>query len=580
MPSASRVTLSIANAQDRQSIYASRHLVYASELGQHRETPDGVLTDILDEVNTYVVAKRGDAVVGFVAITPPNRHGYSVDKYFARPDMPFVYDDGLYEVRLLTVLKPSRRSLLAPLLMYAAMSYAESQGARVIVAIGRREVIRLYERAGLRSRGLSTRAGAVTYELMSADVRELQSHLGGFDAVLSRFEQSVNWRVAGVPYRPEEMCFHGGALWDEIGDTFETLERRQEIIDADVLDAWFDPAPQVVHALQRCLPFVLKTSPPTRGEGLCRVIARTRSVPEDSVLPGAGSSDLIFAALRGWVTPSSRVLILDPMYAEYAHLLERVIGARVDRLVLSRADGYQLEPQHLAHALEGRYDWVVLVNPNSPTGRHLPRRQLEQLLTEAPDMTRFWIDETYVDYAGEGQSLEPYAAASSNVVVVKSMSKAYALSGVRAAYVCGPPSLVREARRWCPPWAVSLPGQIAACEALACLDYYRSRWEETAGLRDELHAGLEAQGWDVVPGCANFLLCHLPRSAPDAAQSVAMLRAKGLLIRDATSMGTALGRRAVRIAVKDRATNQRVLATLAAAFCEAPDKATAGAGAL
>ena len=67
--------------------------MYASELGQHPETPDGVLTDILDEVNTYLVAKRDDQVVGFVAITPPNRRGYSVDKYFAREDMPFRGDE-------------------------------------------------------------------------------------------------------------------------------------------------------------------------------------------------------------------------------------------------------------------------------------------------------------------------------------------------------------------------------------------------------------------------------------------------------------------------------------------------------
>jgi histidinol-phosphate/aromatic aminotransferase/cobyric acid decarboxylase-like protein len=144
----------------------------------------------------------------------------------------------------------------------------------------------------------------------------------------------------------------------------------------------------------------------------------------------------------------------------------------------------------------------------------------------------------------------------------------YALSGVRAAYLCGPPPLVAEARCWCPPWAVSLPGQIAACEALTGVNYYRGRWQETAVLRDELQAGLEAQGWDVVPGCANFLLCHLPESAPDAARFVAELRRRGLFIRDVTTMGTALGWRAVRIAVKDRATNHRMLGMLAAALSE------------
>jgi histidinol-phosphate/aromatic aminotransferase/cobyric acid decarboxylase-like protein len=256
------------------------------------------------------------------------------------------------------------------------------------------------------------------------------------------------------------------------------------------------------------------------------------------------------------------------MYAEYAHVLERIIGARVDRLTLSRANGYQVEPGRLSDSLSRGYDWVVVVNPNSPTGRHLPRHQFERIIADAPETTRFWIDETYVDFVGQDQSLEAYAAASSNVVVVKSMSKAYALSGVRAAYLCGPPALVAEARCWCPPWSVSLPGQIAACEAFACVNYYRSRWQETTILRDELHTGLEAQGWDVVPGCANFLLCHLPHSAPDAATFVADLRKRGLFVREVADMGTALGRRAVRIAVKDRPTNQRMLNILAVALGE------------
>ena len=64
---------------------------------------------------------------------------------------------------------------------------------------------------------------------------------------------------------------------------------------------------------------------------------------------------------------------------------------------------------------------MVAVNPNSPTGRHLPRAEFEHIFAEAPKTTRFWIDETYVEFAGQDQSLETYAAASSNVVVVKSI---------------------------------------------------------------------------------------------------------------------------------------------------------------
>jgi len=103
------------------------------------------------------------------------------------------------------------------------------------------------------------------------------------------------------------------------------------VINADVLDAWFPPAPGVVSALQEYLPWLLRTSPPQDSVGLVRTIAYTRGIPDDSILVGAGSSSLIYLAFRQWLTQKSRVLLLDPTYGEYAHVLEQVIGCRTDR---------------------------------------------------------------------------------------------------------------------------------------------------------------------------------------------------------------------------------------------------------
>jgi histidinol-phosphate/aromatic aminotransferase/cobyric acid decarboxylase-like protein len=129
---------------------------------------------------------------------------------------------------------------------------------------------------------------------------------------------------------------------------------------------------------------------------------------------------------------------------------------------------------------------AVIVNPNSPTGRHVARRKLEGVLARIPIRTRIWIDETYVEYAGIGESLEDIAAQSQNMVVCKSMSKVYALSGARAAYLCAPPTIARSLRRVTPPWAVSLPAQVAAIKALDDPDYYASRYRETHQLSEEL----------------------------------------------------------------------------------------------
>ncbi len=364
---------------------------------------------------------------------------------------------------------------------------------------------------------------------------------------------------------PAVPCYHGGAFFEAVGDDFQSLHRLRSVISADVLDAWFPPSPRVTETIREHAALLLRTSPPTSGDGLVRAIARARGVKPRNVLIGGGSSDLIFLALTRWLTRASRVLILDPMYGEYAHVLERVIGCRVDRLELSREDGYAFDPTRLIRRARAMpYDLIIVVNPNSPTGRHVSRQSLEAALDQVPLRTRIWVDETYVDFVDGSESLERFAAARENVIICKSMSKAYALSGARVGYLCASPATISELRGYNPPWAVSLIGQVAGVAALDDAAYYEAQWSATHGLRNALACGLEALGVDVVPGAANFLLCHLSSQRPTAREVVNAAREHDLFLREVGSMGRSLGDHALRIAVKDRATNMRMLKILAA----------------
>lgn len=566
------ISITLADAQDRERIYSIRHQVYAGELRQRERRADARLTDPLDAVNVYLVAAVGGEVAGFISITPPNELGYSVDKYFAREDVPVAFNDNLYEVRLLTVTTGWRASRVAALLMYAAWRYIQSRGGVEVVCVGRLEMLGMYRRVGMRSLGKRVRSGSVTFELMSGAMRDGSPRL---QQIAADLEKHVDWNLDDLSFYPGGTCYHGGAFFEAIGDEFDRLETKDDVINADVLDAWFDPAPSVVRAVAAHLPWILKTSPPTGCEGMTRMLARVRGVPERSIVAGGGSSDLIFLGLRHWLRPESRVLILDPMYGEYAHVLEQVIGCQVDRLTLTRANNYAIDRDKLAAYLKKGYDWVVLVNPNSPTGQHLSKEHLEGIIRASPSRTRYWIDETYIEYAGVFQSLEQYAAGSANVVICKSMSKVYALSGARCAYLCGPAHLMDELRTISPPWSVSLPGQIAACEALRNLSYYQERWKQTHVLRGELSSGLRKLGWDVLPGCANFLLCHLPLSQPPASDLVAACREHNLFLRDVSNMGECFDERTIRVAVKDASTNRVMLARLGRTLAGMAEEASA-----
>lgn len=367
----------------------------------------------------------------------------------------------------------------------------------------------------------------------------------------------------GAEDKEGDSCFHGGAFFEGIGVEFNNLDEKDNIISADVLDAWFPPAPKIQEVIQSYLPWIIKTSPPTNSEGYIKTISEHRTLNRESILPGAGSSDLIFRIFNQWLRPSSKVLILDPTYGEYSHILNKIIKCKVERLELKREEGYNINIDKLREKLNQKFDLFVWVNPNSPTGLHINKNEAERLLLNNKGCERIWIDETYVEYAGREQTLERFAEKSNNVFVCKSMSKVYALSGLRAAYLCANPNNIRPLKRITPPWVISLPAQIAATYALKQEDYYIKKYQETHELRDKLELQLKQIGIDeIIPGIANFIMFHVGNDKFSASRIVNECKLKKLYLRDLSGMGTSFEDDAIRMAVKDLNTNNKMIAIL------------------
>jgi histidinol-phosphate/aromatic aminotransferase/cobyric acid decarboxylase-like protein len=185
---------------------------------------------------------------------------------------------------------------------------------------------------------------------------------------------------------------------------------------------------------------------------------------------------------------------------------------------------------------------------------------MEAMLSQIPNSTLVWVDETYIEFAGAAESLEQFAVETQNVVICKSMSKVYALSGVRVAYLCCSPHLIESLKSVTPPWAVSLPAQAAAIAALSDPEYYIEKYEETHILRNNLKDSLYGMGiTEVVDGVANFLLFYLPKEFGEIGEFLEYCKRDNLFIRNVSNMGKSLGKNAVRIAVKDEVTNNRMI---------------------
>lgn len=449
----------------RVEIYKARHQVYALELGQYPANSEGQLKDDTDAYNHYIVGTVHGTVAGFIAITPPG-HRKAMEKH------QLSADPSAYELRLLTVLKRYRGQGLSNVLMYAAIRFVEASGGDLVDVCARKEVVPLYQAVGLSATSSTTYGvGAVQYVHMRAPLARIRAAIG-----LRRPRCTWKLPMGMEPYQP---CVHGGAGLD-------TLSVDPSAVNSDVLDAWFPPPPGVLESVTL---EDLRTTPPARASDLVDALSSARGVPPETLVLGAGSSDLIYRAFYAWLTPASSVLLVTPTYAEYEHIL-KTIGCAVTACALDAVPA-------------GHFDLAVVVNPNSPTG----------VYTALPPISahRIWVDETYIDYMDASLSLEREVLARINLVVCKSMSKAYGLSGMRVGYLCSHPVNLESIRARTPPWIVSRVAQKVAVHALRNPEYYLQRYRETADLRARLTEGLRRCEWQVTEGSvANFVLCRPP----------------------------------------------------------------------
>lgn len=358
-----------------------------------------------------------------------------------------------------------------------------------------------------------------------------------------------------------KQAYHGGAFFNAIGEDFSKFELSQLIVNADVLDAWFDPSPKALKKIRQYLPYIMKTSPPTHCKGLIKTISKYRKIPKENILVSGGSSDIMFSFFPNLLGKGKKVLILDPMYGEYAHIFQHVLEVELERFKLNKEEDFVVNSDRLLTEIQRlRPDMLVLVNPNSPTGKYLPKKEFIKILKSTPATTLVVIDETYIDYVNPKHSLEVEVKNYKNLVVIKSMSKVYALSGARVGYLVADVEIIDQITQFIPPWPVSMVGQIAGVEALKDIKYYQGKYQETHQLRKQLINGLQKiKGLKIYDSVANYVLVELLDSQVKAGWLVNRLRKQTIFIRDCNSMSSQFENRFIRITVKEAKTNKKII---------------------
>jgi histidinol-phosphate aminotransferase len=319
------------------------------------------------------------------------------------------------------------------------------------------------------------------------------------------------------------------------------------------------PLPAVERALREYDPHRLVEYGDQAYRALRAAVSRTTGAPPHRVVPGAGADELIRLATGMVVGAGDAVLVATPTFPMYA-VEARLAGARVVEAPRSEPESRVPagELRRLAREHDARLVW--LCSPNNPTADAYDLDEIGELADGLPAMVV--VDAVYQEFAEaseglapEGRSLLPLQDRLPNLLILRSLAKAYGLAGARVGYLVVPDGLAARFDAARLPLAIGGPSEAAALAALTDADAARQRHRLIVGERGAMAARLAAGGWRVLPSVTNFLLVR----PPDAAAIAAGLMARGLVVRTYRSGPLAAW---LRITVRAPEENARLLAAI------------------
>jgi len=330
------------------------------------------------------------------------------------------------------------------------------------------------------------------------------------------------------------------------------------VIDLSANENPLGPSPKVAAAISAEMSG-LHRYPSRDGTRLRNLLANQLLVDSACLLLGNGASELLDVAARTLLQPGDEALIPVPSFMPYQKVVERA-GARA--VTVASASGVIDLPQ-LAAAVTERTRLILLGNPNNPTGAVIHDGPLRAFLAELPERITVVIDEAYVEYVNDPAYPDCIRLVQQGapLLVLRSLSKAYGLAGLRIGYGIGAAALIARLNACCQFYNTNALAQAAASAALQDQAHLaRTRQLNREGI-DYLNVALSALGFKVWPSQANFVLAELGDPLITAADPlIAQLAQQGLLVKSMSRFGLP---RCLRISTGLMADNRAVVQALA-----------------
>ena len=269
----------------------------------------------------------------------------------------------------------------------------------------------------------------------------------------------------------------------------------------------YPPLPGVVEAITAAAATANRYPDPA-STALVEALAERYDVPADHLALGTGSVGLLQQTVQITAGPGDEVLYAWRSFEAYP-IMTVISGATPVQVPLRADETHDLDA--MADAITERTRLVFVCTPNNPTGTVVRQADLERFLERVPEDVLVVVDEAYVEFVRDPlavRGLDTYRDRP-NVAVLRTLSKAYGLAGLRVGFAVAHPPVARALRQTQVPFGVSTIAQAAAIASLAAEDALLERVDALVAERTRVEATLAEQGWRLPPSQANFVWLRL-----------------------------------------------------------------------
>lgn len=298
--------------------------------------------------------------------------------------------------------------------------------------------------------------------------------------------------------------------------------------------------------------------PEITGVSAIGKIADDLAVLPENIIFGNGAIELIYLFARSM--GPGKALIVQPTFNEYERAL-KLYGWDVVHHVLTEADNFTINPETLAAVINNEKPQAVfLCNPNNPTGRVYSKGFIREMLEHSAPEINWFLDESFMDFSDESGSLSLVKEATQAVFILKSLTKFYALPGLRIGYGVGVAPIITKMEGFKEPWTINTLGLIAATGVYDEKDYAKQTKTYIQSERQRVFKVLsEIETLKVYPSGSDFHLCQLLTGT--VAELQRGLEKDGMSIRTCEDF-IGLEDSYFRIAIKKEADNTKLLTFL------------------